>query len=231
MVLLRIYSDCLARMTRALAKTPWTALLPVAYLLAFTPIAGLLAGAGFLGGFLIALVYTAFIASYLYVISEQVRGSAVRLKEMPQSAKPYFWPIMNVLFVFWIARLLLGPLLRGNPNGAAITLALSGVLFVLLNALPEVVYQKQIYGGLATLSESVSFIHQHWLEWFIPNLPLGLALWFGTPLLGALPFAAVTGPLLLGAFLHAAMLFRGFLFTALDGTTARQRELRYKLGR
>jgi hypothetical protein len=231
MVLLRIYVDCLAKAGRALGKSPWTALLPMAYLLAFAPIAGILGGAGIVGGFLVALVYDAFIASYLYVVSELVSGSKVRLKEMPQSIRPYFWPLMNVLFVLWIAQMLLGPLLSHAANGGAITLALSAVVFVLLNALPEVIYQKQVYGGLATLSESVGFIQQHWLEWFLPNVPFGLALWFGAPRLYGLPFAAITAPLVLGAFVHAVMLFRGFLFLALDGTTARQRELRYRLGR
>ncbi len=231
MVLLRIYGDCLLRALRAIAKSPWTLLIPVVYAWAFAPIAALLAGFGILSGFLIAIVYDALLASYLYVLAELVSGSLVRLREMPQSMKPYFWPLMNVLFVIWIAQLLLGPLLARAPNAGALALAASAVLFVLFNAVPEVIYQRPSSSGLATLGESISFIQRQWLEWFLPNIPIGLALWFGVPWLARLPAATLLGPLLLGIFVHLAMVFRGNLFAELLHSNPRQRALRDRLGR
>jgi hypothetical protein len=43
-----------------------------------------------------------------------------------------------------------------------------------------------------------------------------------------LPFAAVTAPILIGALLHVLMVFRGFLFEILDGSTHRQRMFRFR---
>lgn len=231
MMTLRMYADCLVRMARALRRSPWTLLLPMAYALAWLPAQALVAPLGILGGFVLVLIYDALLASFLYVVSELVRGSPVKLREMPQSIKPFFWPIMNVLFVLFIARLLLMPLLASTGSGGALVLALSAVLFVILNAVPEVIYQKGIYGGLATISGSIEFIQQHWIEWFIPNVLVGAVIYFGARLLWPLPFSALLVPLLVGALVHATMVFRGFLFEALDGTTARQRALRYRLGR
>ncbi|MGC4116174.1 MAG: hypothetical protein QM765_16675 [Myxococcales bacterium] len=231
MSVLRTYSDALAQTGRALAKSPWTLLLPVVYAAALAPASALVAPLGILGGFVYALVVDALLASLLYVVSELVTGSRVRIKELPQSVKHYFWPIMNVLFVLWIAGFVVRPLLAAVPNAGALMLGLWAVLFILLNAVPEILYRRGVYGGLAAIGESVAFVQAHWLVWLPPNLAVGALLWFGLPLASSLPFGFVLGPALAGAIVFATLVFRGHLFAAIDGTTARQRALRQRLGR
>jgi hypothetical protein len=230
MNLLRLYGDCLVKTFRVLGRSAWTLLLPMAYLALLAPIGALLGPLGIVGGLLSSLVFTALTASLLYVVSELVRGAPVRIKEMPQSARHYFWPIMNVAFVFWIASFFVNPLLARAPNGAALQIALYATLFVLFNAVPEVIYQKGEYGGIASIMGSVKFIQEYWIEWLIPNLALGAAFWFGAPALGRLPLAFVIVPVATGALLLACLVFRGYLFQSLDGAGARQRALRQRFG-
>jgi hypothetical protein len=231
MTLLRIYSECLTKTLKALARSPWTLLLPMVYLALLTVVGGLLAPLGLVGGFLTLIARDLLFASFLYVVAELVRGSPVRLSEMPSSIRPFFWPIINVLFVLWIADLFVRPLLASSANAFGLELGITAILFVVLNAVPEIIYQKQVYGGLSTIGASVSFIQENWIEWFIPNVLFGAALWFGMPLLAAVPLGSLAAPVAIGAFAHFAMIFRGFLFEVLDGSTARQRAMRYRMGR
>ncbi len=233
MNLLRIYSDCLLQTFRALGRSAWTLLLPMVYLALLAPIGALLSPlGGIIGGLLYALARAALAASLLYVVSELVRGTPVRIKEMPQSARHFFWPIMNVAFVFWIAGYFINPLLAHTPNGDALEIALYATLFVLFNAVPEVIYQKGEYGGIASIMGSVKFIQEHWIEWLIPNLALGAAFWFGPRALARLPpaLAFFIAPIAIGAMLLACFVFRGYLFQSLDGTEARQRAMRQRFG-
>lgn len=230
---LRTYFDCIARTGRALGRTPWTLLLPAAYGAIIVPSRALAASMGILGGFVYALVLDALLASWLYVVSELVSGSKLRLRELPRSIGHYFWPIMNFFFVIWIAGFLVRPALATLPNAEAVMIGIWAVLFILLNAVPEVIYRRGTFGGLAAIGESIRFIHEHWLVWLPPNLVLGAltGLTFAAPILQAWPFGDILGPALAGALAHASLVFRGFLFQALDGTTARQRALRQRLGR
>jgi hypothetical protein len=231
MNLLRVYGDCLLSTLKALRRSPWTLLLPVGYLYLLTPIQALIAPlGGFLGGLLLSAAVAALAASVLYVVSELVRGSPVRLREMPQSVRHFFWPILNVAFVFWIAGFLLNPMLAHAPNGKAIHVALRITLFVLFNAVPEVIYQRGEYGGIAAIVGSVKFLEEHWIEWLIPNLAIGAAAYYGIDALTAVPYAPIAAPVILGACLLAYLAFRGFLFQAVDGSGIRQAAMRRRFG-
>lgn len=235
---LRAYAESLRRTMLALAKAPWVILLPMAYGLLLGLTAAALAPLGMVGAVLLAFASTAVAASFLYVVDEMVSGGAIRPGELVASVRRHFWPIMNVLFVFWVAELLLAPLLTEHPNGSSILFALIAVLFVLLNATPEVIYQKRLQGGLATLAESIRFIQRYWIEWLIPNVAFGAALWFGLPKLLQLAAAGTSGARALGAQLALGlveglvllpiMVFRGHLFRELDGGATRARALQYR---
>jgi len=119
------------------------------------------------------------------------------------------------------------------PNGALIYFLITLVLYIVLNPVPEFIYQTRTT-GLELISASYNFIVENWLEWLLPNILLAvvgyfLLAWF-EPLLFGLPgflyffiYAFVVG---LG--LTYFMTFRGFLFAELHGTTRRSRAYRYK---
>ncbi|MGH7846705.1 MAG: hypothetical protein ACREQW_16275 [Candidatus Binatia bacterium] len=86
------------------------------------------------------------------------------------------------------------------------------------------------------MSASYNFVIENWIEWFIPNLLVGVAAYFA---LG--PLALFAGLLLEGlqVFVVVAvasflisyfMVFRGVLFSMLRGSTRRSRIYKYKLG-
>ncbi len=231
-VYLRLYAECLVKAFSGIGKNPWTLLLPMGIGLAARLLAPLM-GIPFLGG----IVLAAFLSCYLYFVGEVVGNSRVSLRELRVSIGKYLWSVVAVLFVAFIARFLLGMVLANNPNAQLFFRFFNLAAFILLNAVPEVIYLRGVYGGLATFERSFRFIQENWLEWFIPNLPLLALAWFGVDVLTLLfAFGPNANPialgvvLALGALFHVFMVFRGHLFEALDGSSHRQRMYRSRFG-
>lgn len=220
----RLYAACLTKTARGLVKNLWTALLPMAALWVFNLLAVLLAPLGFVGGILSALALDAILSCYLYFLGEVVVGGQARMRDLKASIGAYFWSVVNVGFVVFVAEWLLSTAMRG-PQAQTALWALRAVAAILLNAVPEVIYQRGTYGGLATIREAAEFLQANWLEWLLPNLLLG-ALLFGADT--ALPLGGWWPMLFLGALLHAAMIFRGHLFTELVASSHRQRMFKYR---
>jgi hypothetical protein len=186
-----------------------------------------------LAGIVLGLVFAALGSCYLYFLGEMVSNAKVRLSEFRKSIGAYFWSVANVLFVYWIASVVLGYVLSHSPQAQSANIALQLVALVLLNAVPEVIYQRHTYGGLATIQRAIQFLQGNWLEWGVPNLLLLAALWLVLKNgLGAVEGLGSLGLVLwsvvFGSLLHAVMIFRGYLFAALDGTSHRQRMFRYR---
>jgi hypothetical protein len=109
--------------------------------------------------------------------------------------------------------------------------ALTMMELIVLNAAPEVIYLKRSSGGIETIQRSFSFLQENWIEWFLPNVLILGFVWLvinGTIPVGALPLPVITVPVLGGALLHVVMVYRGFLFQTLDGSTHRQRMFRFR---
>ena len=232
-VYLRLYADCLARAGRGLRKNAWTLLLPGALLIAMglaATLVGLL-GIPFLGGLLVAFAGTALLSSYLTFLDGIVSLERVQLAGLRQSFVRLFWPVMGVGFVLWIASFVIGYLAQG-PGAGAIRLLynLAVLLLVVVNPTAEVIYRRGMSSGLATLQHSFAFIQANWIEWYVPNLLIGAAVWLAAPRVLALGLFGLVAELVLGALLHVAMVFRGHLYVALDGTSHRQRMFRYRTG-
>ena len=135
----------------------------------------------------------------------------------------------NLFFVFWVATLLIRFMVPAPQQGVfsqLLTLAIA----ILLNAAPEVIYQRGSYGGLETVQRSIRFLQANWIEWGIPNLLLLAIWWFlpPRPLAALDPLGSILESVLYGALLHLVMVFRGHLFAALDGTSPRQRMYRWR---
>lgn len=230
LVYARIYGTAFVDALVAIARNAWTLVLPVALVFAFITLAGLVAPLGIAGGFLMSLAMTAACSIYTYFLGQIVAKARVGLADLRTSIGAYFWTWMNLFFVLWIIDILLGPM-KVTADGRTLLQVLSMMELVILNAAPEIIYVKGTSGGLETIQRSFAFLQECWIEWFIPNaLLLGgvYLIQSGRIPLGALPLPIVTVPVLLGALLHVAMVFRGFLFLALDGSTHRQRMYRYR---
>jgi hypothetical protein len=226
----RLYAHCAVKAVRGIAKSPWTLLLPMGLLAAFFGAAVLVSPLGWLGGIALSFVLTALGSCYLYFVGEVVANTKVTFSEFRKSVGAYFWSIMNLLFVFWIASFALDAVLANNPQRGLFWGLLKLAAAVLLNAVPEVLYQKGTFGGLATMQRTIQFIQENWIEWFLPNVLLGAGAWwvwtrFPLGSLGLIPFVLAGG-----ALLHVLMVFRGHLFEVLSGSSHRQRMFRFRTG-
>ena len=228
-VYLRIYAEAFRQALAGIRKNAWTLLLPIGVLTANNLASGLVLSIPYLGQFLVWVVWAAAASCYLYFLGEVVAKSQVKLHEFGRSIGAYFWSIANLFFIFWIASLIVSLVV---PPGQRMLFSQLLVLaaLILLNAAPEVIYQRGTYGGLETARRSIQFLQANWIEWGTPNL-LFLAVWWFTPrepleMFGTL--GTVLSSVLEGALLHLVMVFRGHLFAALDGTSHRQRMYRWR---
>ena len=228
LVYARLYAECLRQVAKGLRKNAWTLLLPTGLNLAWIYLAGLLAPLRIIGGFLIGLLMAALASCYLYFVSQIVAQSSVSVAELRRSFGAYFWSILNLFFVIWVAEMLLNYSLGASARGSYIVLGLELIAAILLSAAPEAIYLKGSYGGLATIQTSIAFLQEHWIEWLLPTALL-------VAMLIALPdlFPSSTLGVLLtlvsrGILFHFGMVFRGHLFSALDRSTHRQRMFKYR---
>ncbi len=162
--------------------------------------------------------------------------SAAAMIALPLGARGftvYLWDLITISFILWIPMRLAGMALATIPNGLLIYFCIQIALYILLNPVPELIYQSRT-SGLELLGASYNFIVENWIEWLIPNILLAIggyallrlfeSLLFGLPAFIQL-FLYSFG---LGLFLTYMMTFRGFLFAELHGTTRRSRIYRYK---
>ncbi len=229
----RLYAKALSDALGSIRKNAWTLLLPMALLVGSAVVTLILGNLlpGILVGFVVYLVGLAIASTYLYFVSELVAKSRVSVQEFKRAAGAYFFPLMAVGFVLFIGRLLLNLVLQGGrvPNADALMAILSILLMVLLSAAPEVIYQRTPHGGIATIQTSIQFLQQNWLEWIVPNIPLFVVVWGLPRLAGGLPLGIqLVLYALMGALLHVAFVFRGFVFKALDRSSHRQRMFNYR---
>ncbi len=227
---LRLYGQCLTKALKGISKNAWTLLLPIALAIAFSLIASQVGGFGYGGGIVLALLLDAVYSCYLYFTGEVVGHSRVTLAEFRKSIGVYFWSVMNLFFVLWLVNFALGMVLSQNQNRGVISFGVWLLTLIVLNASPEMIYLRGTRGGVETITRSVKFIQEHWIEWFIPNLvALGAAYLVFTRLLPYLPpLAQLAIGLVGGALFHVVMVFRGHLFLALDGSSHRQRMFQYR---
>ena len=211
---------------------------------------------GMLGGLMIGAANAFVIGAILHLVEQVVLGARkIQWGDIPQSAGQYFWDVISVGFLVWFPLLILQMALQANPYGPVLATAVFFLIFVLLNPVPEVIYQSRQSSAIDVVRESYEFVLENWIEWFLPVgillAPFGLSFFFEfssqTGMRGGLdffhiltiPWTLLTGWLqyfgvsdavstllillctpVLGVLM---LLFRGHLFSALHGSTRRQR--------
>jgi hypothetical protein len=230
LVYLRLYGSCLANAFAALMKNLWTLALPMLLEVALYFLATLFGGSRFVGGIALGLAMSAACSIYTFFVAGVVARDRMNLRDLKTSIGAYFWTWTNLFFVLWVVDLLLDAVLATNPQKTAIQSVVFLMKLLVLNATPETIYLKRTWGGLETITRSFRFLQENWIEWFIPNGLIVAGLYvFATRWLALLGGLGVIVALLgAGALFHVAMVFRGFLYEALDGTTHRQRMFRYR---
>ena len=228
-----IYKTCLIRTVELVRGNLGIIFAPIAYGVLLSVAAMLVAPLGIVGGIVMGVVLAACASSGLYLIENVVRMGKASLQDFARGFSVYIWDILTIAFIFWLPMRLLAQFAYTTPNGPLLYLGVQILLYVIFNAVPELIYQGRV-SGLALLSASYQFIVENWIEWLLPNLLVGVAGY----LLRNLVYQLVTPlPFFLqdflveaafGLFLTFLMIFRGLLFSELNGTTRRSRVYRYK---
>jgi hypothetical protein len=227
LVTLQIYRKVFAR-AATLAVKNWPVLGSVfAYRAVWLIAAPLCLGFGIVGGLVLSLIQAACLGSFLYLVEMIVCTSKVTLDDFRRSFVAYLWDVVGVMFLFWVFTLL-SPAFLQLPQGEVILLFVYLAIFVLFNAVPELIYMAHC-STAALLSESYEFITENWIEWF-PATLLAVAV---MAVVGKLPVSGAgvyAQEVVLALLLYFTMVMRGLLFIELHGSTHRGRAFKYRMG-
>jgi hypothetical protein len=228
-----IYKNCLVKTVELVRDNPGIIFAPLAYGMLLSAAALLFAPLGIIGGLIMGIVFAACASSGLHLIENVVRMNKATLQDFIRGFTVYLWDVLTIAFIFWIPMRLLAQVAFTTPNGPLFYMAVQILLYIIFNAVPELIYQSRV-SGLALLSASYQFIVENWLEWLFPNLLVGVAGYLVSnlvyQLVAPMPFFLqyFLVNAALGLFLTFLMIFRGLLFAELNGTTRRSRVNRYK---
>lgn len=201
--------------------------------MALTMVAGSVAAMmGFLGGILIFVVEAAIISDYLHIIHQVITRRKFDLDDFKNGFTIHFRKVYMVLFVVWVANygvsLLLSPVLNAMGLGFVLV-AIYFFAFVILNPLPEMIYQKY-FSEAETFVKTVEFTRENAISWLVPNAVIFAILFAIRALIDAalLPFGLGWLNLLVLSVVSAGlisfgMIYRGYLFDVLYKTTRRKR--------
>lgn len=228
-----MYANAFWRSWECAARNWVVSFAPVAYGIILAVIASLVAPLGIVGALLFSLASQACVSSGLFMIKNMVESNKADFNDFLNGFTVFLWELLGIAFILWIPLRVLSMGLATAPNGALIYFLVKLALYILLNPVPEFIYQTRA-SGLGLISASYNFIVENWIEWLIPNIVLFalgyLLLELLEPLLFGLPgfVALFLYAFIAGLALTYFMIFRGFLFAQLHGTTRRSRLYRYK---
>lgn len=245
---LGLYQRALVDSFALMLRHAWIVLLVPLYTVVLGVAEALAAPLGMLGGLLVYLAVAACVSSFLTVIGEAVAHQRVRAAGLGQTFGRYLWSIVNIVFIFWIIHLLLALIVSQNPAMAWLVIAVNTSIFILFNAVPELIYQGH-REGLALLEDAVQFLRDNTVEWLLPlavilaplfavdlragfhamaNLGASNVLFWTIAMIdewipGRSDFQHLVATALASVIIVWIMLFRGLLFRSLWRSGRRQR--------
>lgn len=194
---------------------------------------------GIIGGIVGAFISASLISNYLYLIYNVIYFNDISMEKFKYGFKAFLRPVYSVLVFGWIASYFLGVLGLINPLGVfTLNQLIIFVVFIVFNALPETIYQKD-YHGMDIIEYSGRFFKDNILNWAVPNIVFYLVLYVisGRLNFSILPISsggAIVGPVSIIAYLLQQviftfmMIYRGQLFKILSTSTKRKREFMSK---
>ena len=186
---LTIYRNAARETVEKLGKGWWVALLPLVYTPLIVLAATFFGRLGLVGGLLVGLVMVLCTSSYLYFIDGIVHSQRVQPQELLDSWRPHFGSVISILFFLMLIRLLFS-MLPGGAGSQALYVLVHLILPILLSPVTEVIYQGRT-DGWAMIQESVEFLRESGVEWFVPLVGLVVIV----SILGGLPPIALASSL------------------------------------
>ncbi|MFS8541115.1 MAG: hypothetical protein LOD89_03380 [Tissierellales bacterium] len=188
-----------------------------------------------LAGIIFAIVSSSLISNFLYLLSNIINTNRITLQNFKDGFTYYLWEIYGVFFLIWIASYLLSAIsgILGWQSGYFVNL-LRIIALILLNALPETIYQKN-YSVYENVLYTFEFIKENWINWFLPNIIFFAALYFLTDTIytelftiyiglpGEISLESIIRYIIAQSIFSFMMIYRGYLFKLLSTSTRRKR--------
>ncbi|CUQ67085.1 hypothetical protein [Candidatus Nitrospira inopinata] len=167
--LLELYGQALRATWRSLKRSWVTVLALVGFGLLFVGAARIAAPLGMGGGLLLGIANAFLVGATLRLIEQSLSATrTIQPADVPESFGHYFWDVIGVGFVLWLPMMALQMGTKANPYGQFLASAVMLLLFILLNPVPEVIYQVRHDSPLDVFKISYEFVLEHWIEWFLP---------------------------------------------------------------
>jgi len=172
---LQLYRQALQATWRSLMRSWVTVAALIGFALLFVGAARIVGSLGMIGGVLLGLVNALLVGATLRLIEQSLSAvRTIQFTDVTESFGHYFWDVIGVGFVLWLPMMALDMGTQANPYGGFLSSAVTLLLFILLNAAPEVIYQVRHDSPLDVFKASYEFVLEHWIEWFLPFALLAL---------------------------------------------------------
>ena len=229
-MLLGIYATCLRKSAERAVRHGLILLTIFAYVALYYGVGFITAPLGIVGGFILGLVLDACLSSALVMVESMVKDQLLSIDDFKRSFGTYFFDVMGVLFVLWIVSLAMTPLRAAGHIWLVMAVRLS--MFILFNPLPELIYAGG-YGTTELFAKAYEFIRDNWIEWFVPNILLGIAIWafLQIDMVASPVGATILNSIFYAFFFYFFMIFRGLLFQELHRSSRRMRMFQYRTQR
>jgi len=194
----------------------------------------------FFSGIISFVAISAITSNFLYLLNQIIRYGRITFQDFKDGFTAYLWKVYGILFIGWAASFLfdriIGPVLYSVNSSFTVSISsiINLLVLILLNALPETIYQKH-YSAWDTVVYAFNFVRENWIEWFVPNiimigifylvtgnvirdvLAISSGMFFSFTLKGILSY--IIGQ----AIFSFIMIYRGLLFDILSTSTRRKR--------
>ena len=172
---LHLYRQALQATWRSLMRSWVMVAALIGFALLFVGAARIVGSLGMIGGVLLGLVNALLVGATLRLIEQSLSAArTIQFTDVTESFGHYFWDVIGVGFVLWLPMMALDMGTQANPYGGFLSSAVTLLLFILLNAAPEVIYQIRHDSPLDVFKASYEFVLEHWIEWFLPFALLAL---------------------------------------------------------
>lgn len=188
-----------------------------------------------LAGLAMAIVSSGLISNYLYLLFNIISYDRITIQDFKDGFKYFLRKIYGIFFIAWIGSFLLSiPLQLAGTNAGLLSTIVSILILVVLNPLPETIYQKHYSSG-ESIKYALNFMEENWVNWLIPNILFHFILYLITNTLILNIFTINLsfsysftlkgiGLYVLGQALFSfIMIYRGYLFKTLSTSTMRKR--------
>lgn len=187
---------------------------------------------GIFGGMVVFAAQAAIISDYLYVLDIAIHGNKFTIDDLKVGYRVYFRQVYSILFLIYVVNLVVDFFIARvflSLGLGFVVLAIKLFLILLLNAIPETIYQKHRHGR-DTVVYAYEFLKENVSSWIIPNVIIWGVLYLINMSVVRLTFSLGMGSLNLvimgivgSGIVGFGMIYRGFLFQILSSTTKRKR--------